>query len=89
MSTVLTTLERMLQAGAEVKGFKPDGLTLEAKLRDEEAHGLDSIGRVEFILALEELFGISLDGEQVEELETVADLARYIKAQVAAKVATP
>lgn len=80
-----TILDRMKVAASKVEYSRPDGLTREALLRDEEAHGLDSIGRVEFLLALEEEFGIELPDEDLDKLETLGDLEQLVAQRTLAR----
>jgi acyl carrier protein len=51
-------------------GVERGSIRPEARL--EEELGLDSLGMVEFLLALEEAFGVSLPDEQAGQITTVA-----------------
>jgi long-chain acyl-CoA synthetase len=74
----LTPLERLIAetTNAPRAAVRPDA-TLEADL------GLDSLGRVELLAAVEAELGVYLDESRVEPTTTVADLQRMITAQQA------
>ena len=40
--------------------------------------GIDSLGFIEFIFRIEEVFGIRLDNEQVEHVKTLAEMADLV-----------
>lgn len=44
----------------------------------------DSLGTIEMLMKLENEFGIMIGHEDIEELETVQEVARYIDARLAA-----
>lgn len=48
-----------------------DGLTLESSLKDS---GVDSLGMVESIMAIEQQFNVELDDRELDTIETVGDL---------------
>jgi acyl carrier protein len=45
------------------------------------AYGLDSVRAMDFILAIEEAFGVEFADDQAARLKTVADVARYVQRQ--------
>ena len=46
-------------------------------------YGLDSLGRLELIAALEEQFGIFIDDEEAASLKTIADVIALVGTKVA------
>jgi acyl carrier protein len=69
-----TTFERL--SALLIKDFKlsPERLTLDAPLQDL---GIDSLGTVELLWSVEEVFGIKLPSDPVELL-TLGEVAAYI-----------
>ena len=51
-------------------------ITQDSKLIDEL--GIDSIGGVELVMELEEVFGIEIPDEDAEKMETVKDIVNFI-----------
>ncbi len=51
-------------------------ITLETSLRDDLE--VDSIGLMEFIIALEDEFGIAIPDEDVDQLDNIKDLIDYL-----------
>ena len=51
-------------------------ITSDSKLSD--ALGIDSIGGVELVMELEEVFGIEIPDEDAEKMETVKDIVNFI-----------
>lgn len=45
---------------------------------NEGCYGLDSLDRVEMAMMLEEEFGIEISDDQVEKLNTLEDIVRFI-----------
>ena len=78
-TTTIDLMDRIRKAGVKAKGFKPSGVRPEVPLKNKEATGLDSMGRVELTLALEEEFGIQLGDEELDAINTFGDLAQAIQ----------
>ena len=55
-------------------------ITQDTKLIDEL--GIDSIGGLELILALEEAFGREIPDEDAEKMETVKDIVNFIAPKI-------
>lgn len=82
---MMTTLERL--SAILIKDYKlqPDRLTLDAPL---ESLGLDSLGTVELLWTVEDVFQIKLPGDPVD-LPTLGDVVRYIDELVAGQTLAP
>ena len=72
-----TTAERVKEIVIEQLGVSADQVLPEAKFVDDL--GADSLDTVELIMALEEEFGIEIDDEDAEKLQTVAEVIKYIE----------
>ncbi|MDR3136825.1 MAG: acyl carrier protein [Coriobacteriales bacterium] len=70
------TLTAIRDVFADKLGVDPAVVVLEAELAGDL--GADSLDAIEVIMALEELYGIEFDGEQVENLKTVADVVELV-----------
>jgi acyl carrier protein len=62
---------------AEQLGVSPSEIRLESSLFDDL--GVDSLGAVEVVLALEEHFGIDISDEDTEHMRTFGDVVSYLK----------
>ena len=51
---------------------------MDARLKED--FGADSIDGVQIIMALEDEFGIKLEDESLEEIKTVGDIVKFVKA---------
>ncbi|MBT9491403.1 MAG: acyl carrier protein [Paucibacter sp.] len=82
---MMTTLERL--SAILIKDYKlqPDRLTLDAPL---ESLGLDSLGTVELLWTVEDVFQIKLPGDPVD-LPTLGDVVRYVDELVAGQTLAP
>lgn len=69
--------EKLRDIIVETLGCEAEQVTLEASLADDL--GADSLAAVELVMALEEASGITIADEDVENLKTVADIAKYLK----------
>lgn len=76
--------ERMLQAAGKIKGFRPEGARRETGIRAEKEHGMDSMARVEFTLALEDEFRVRIKDEEFEALSTLGDIEDLLRKKVLA-----
>ena len=61
---------------SEKLNTKPQDVTLDAYLQDDL--GADGLDLVEFVLHLEENFGLPIDEDQAEALQTVGDVVDFI-----------
>ena len=64
----------------EQLGVKPDEVKPTASFRDDL--GADSLDAVEFIMALEEKFGIEIPDEDAEAMQTVDDAIKYVESKM-------
>lgn len=82
---MMTTLERL--SAILIKDYKlqPDRLTLDAPL---ESLGLDSLGTVELLWTVEDVFQIKLPGDPVD-LQTLGDVVRFVDELIASKALAP
>ena len=80
-----TTFERLSAILAKDYKLTPDRLTLDAPL---EGLGVDSLGTVELLWNIEDVFKIKLPPEPVA-LPTVGDVVRYVDELVALQHAAP
>jgi acyl carrier protein len=79
-----TTFERMCAILIRDYKLQPDRLTLDAPL---ESLGIDSLGTVELLWNIEDVFQIKLPSDPVE-LPTLGDVVRYVDELVAKQGAT-
>ncbi len=76
MTDILTKLKSVLEKeGYDVAGVKLDS-NLEADL------GIDSLGQIELMIAVEEAFGIEIPDEDAEAMTTVGDVVRIVEGKV-------
>lgn len=68
--------EKVKRVIVEQLGVEEEKVTSESGFLDDL--GADSLDVVEFILALEEEFGIEIPEEDVEKIVTVGDVVEYI-----------
>lgn len=71
--------QRMMKAAGKIKGFQPEGAKRETGLLDQDAHGLDSIARVELSLACEDEFRVRITDEEFDSLKTLGDIETLLK----------
>ena len=67
---------------ASEKDIKPEDVTLRTSLRDDL--DFDSMQSVTMIMELEDEYGISIDNDELSELNTVDDLVNVIQAKLEA-----
>lgn len=60
----------------EQLGVEQDQVTPEAKFIEDL--GADSLDAVELVMAVEEEYGIDIDDEKAESLQTVQDVVNYL-----------
>lgn len=66
----------------EVREVDPEKVTPDALLVEDL--GADSLDAIEIILALEEHYDKEFDGEEVENLKTVADIVTLVESLISA-----
>ena len=71
--------QRVKDIIVEQLGVTAEQVTPEAKFIEDL--GADSLDTVELVMALEEEFGIEVPDEQVEKLQSVGDVMKYIEEQ--------
>lgn len=65
---------------AEQFGVSADSLSAQTNLKEELS--ADSIDVVELIMALEEKFDVTIEDEDVANIETISDIVEYINARI-------
>ncbi len=58
----------------------PDKVTMEAKLKDDL--GADSIDAIQIIMDLEDTFGISIEEDNADAIQTVGNLVEYVQSLI-------
>ena len=61
-------------------GVDPEKVTSEASFVEDL--GADSLDTVELVMAFEEEFGVDIPDEDAEQMRTVGDAVKYLKAQM-------
>ena len=84
MSDTTNVLEKVQEAFKTAFGVEPQSVSLETKADD--VPGWDSVGHLSLAATLEETFGISLDVDDVMEMENVSAIVRIISTKLAKKV---
>ena len=69
--------EKIIALTAEHLGI--DEASISANASFKEDLGVDSLDLFELVMELEEEFGIEIPSEDLENLATVADVAKYIE----------
>ena len=78
-------LSRVQQAfKASFDDIDPKSVTMETKA--EDVSGWDSVGHLSLAANLEEAFGISMDVDDLMEMENVRAIVRIIEAKLSKKV---
>ncbi len=73
----MSVIEKVTQIIVDQLGINAAEVVPEAKFIDDL--GADSLDIVEFLMALEDQYGIEVPDEDAEGLQTVGDLVRYIE----------
>ncbi len=76
---VMHTLTAILRAT-----FRKPDMAVDAAATSQTLAGWDSFKYVEIIVALEDAYGIALDGPEIDDVRNVGDLARLVAAKAAA-----
>lgn len=68
---------RQTLANIAVKEFQcdPEKISEDASIKDL---GIDSLGLLEFIFRIEEVFSIRIDNEDADKLQTLSDIANLV-----------
>jgi len=77
-------LNKVQEAFKATFDIDPKSVTLETKA--EDVSGWDSVGHLSLAANLEEAFGISLDVDDLMEMESVSQIVRIIDAKLSTKV---
>jgi acyl carrier protein len=67
----------------EKLGTSEDKITPEASFRNDL--GADSLSTVELMMELEEKFGVEIEDQEAEKIQTVRDAVAYIEKKLAEK----
>ena len=70
-------LERMREMIAEQLNCEAETITADTSFKDDL--GADSLDLFELVMELEEEFGIEIPSEDLEQLATIGDVAKYIE----------
>jgi acyl carrier protein len=80
MSEVETKVKEIIM---DKLGTSEDKITPEASFRNDL--GADSLSTVELMMELEEVFGVEIEDEEAEKIQTVKDAIGYIEKRLAEK----
>lgn len=67
---------RVVECICRLLGMKAEDVKQDADL--EDGLGMDSMDKIELVMALEEEFEIMLDDEEIEKCKTVADVVALV-----------
>ena len=70
-------LAKIAEILAEELGVEEDSITLETNIKDDL--GADSLDLFQMVMALEDEFDVEIPTEELNSLETVADVINYLK----------
>lgn len=79
MTAAKSIEEQVIEIVREQLDVKPEDIGPDKTFTDDL--GADSLAIVELVLALEENFNIKIPDEEVENIKTVGDAIRYIRAR--------
>lgn len=80
MSEVETKVKEIIM---DKLGTSEDKITPEASFRNDL--GADSLSQVELMMELEEVFGVDIEDEEAEKIQTVKDAIEYIEKKLSDK----
>jgi acyl carrier protein len=80
MSEVETKVKEIIM---DKLGTSEEKITPEASFRNDL--GADSLSQVELMMELEEVFGVDIEDEEAEKIETVKDAIAFIESKLAKK----
>ena len=78
-STILSKVTNYLVEASE-KDLRPEDVTLETSLQGDL--DLDSMQSVTMVMELEDEYGISIDNDELSELNSIGDLVKKIQAKL-------
>lgn len=73
-------LERITEIAAESLGIDKETITENASFKEDL--GIDSLDLFEMVMALEEEFNLEIPTEELEQLKTAGDVAKYVEAHM-------
>lgn len=82
MSEVETKVKEIIM---DKLGTSEEKITPEASFRNDL--GADSLSTVELMMELEEVFGVDIEDEEAEKIQTVKQAIEYIEKKIAEKAA--
>jgi acyl carrier protein len=74
---VADTFERVKKIIVDKLGVNPEEVTPEASIKDDL--GADSLDVVDLIMDLEDEFGMQIEEQEAEKINTVGDIVAYIE----------
>ncbi|MFZ1947276.1 MAG: acyl carrier protein [bacterium] len=80
MSEVETKVREIIM---QKLGTSEDKITPEASFRNDL--GADSLSTVELMMELEEIFGVTIEEDEAEKIQTVKDAVSYIEKKLVEK----
>ncbi len=72
----MTTIDKVKEIIADQLGLGVDEIEADSKVKDDL--GADSLDMVELVMALEEEFSLKIAEEELQQIVTVNDVAKYI-----------
>ena len=72
-------ITRMKNAGKGVRGFREESLKPGTPLQDESVTGMDSMARVEYVVALEEEFKVTISDVDFDGMKTFKEVIDYLR----------
>ena len=70
-------VEKIITLTAAHFGISEDGISATSSFKEDL--GVDSLDLFELVMELEEEFGIEIPSEDLEQLATIGDVAKYIE----------
>lgn len=71
-------VEKIIALTAAHLGISEDGICATSSFKEDL--GVDSLDLFELVMELEEEFGVEIPSEDLEQMATVEDVAKYIEA---------
>lgn len=75
------SFETFKKCAVDVLSVEPEKVTMEAKFSEDL--GADSLDLVEFVMSLEEAFGVSIDESELDGVETVGQAYELVNSKKA------
>lgn len=75
-------LEGFAEVAVKLLNVKPEQVTEEARF--DEDLGVDSLGLVEFVMEVEDVFGVKIPEEELDGIATVGQAADLVEQKLAA-----